>query len=69
VLLHVPDTRESLVMVTEPSGIATTVMVILGPVLLLAALIYGTMAYRRRSQRLKQVGDAKTERLFRQEDR
>lgn len=55
-------------MVTEPSGVAVAVMVFLGPLLLLAALIFGVVVYRRRRTGVTQLGEQQTRRLYNQED-
>ena len=55
-------------MPTDASGILWAVINVVGPLLLLGALIHGTMAYRRRSSRLKQVGDQQTKNLYRGDD-
>ena len=55
-------------MVTDASGTLLLIMEIVGPLLLLGALIYGTMVYRRRSARLKQEGDKETKKLYRRSD-
>jgi hypothetical protein len=55
-------------MLTDASGTLLLVMEVVGPLLLLGALFYGTMAYRRRSARLKQEGDKETKTLYRRGD-
>jgi hypothetical protein len=55
-------------MITDASGALILVMEIVGPLVLLAALIYGTMTYRRRSAAAKAAGDAATRRLYHQQD-
>ncbi|HYI30205.1 MAG TPA: hypothetical protein VD863_20385 [Bradyrhizobium sp.] len=55
-------------MITDNAGGLFAILNIVGPLLLLAALIYGVMHYRR-SARMKQMGDQKTRTLYQQEDR
>ena len=59
----------SIRMVTEPSGVVLAVMVTIGPLLLLAALIFGVVVYRRRRTGVTQLGKQQTRRLYNQEDR
>ena len=40
---------------------------IVGPLLLLAALIYGTLQWRRRRRKVDQMGESETRRLYRDE--
>jgi hypothetical protein len=49
-------------------GSFTSIMNIVGPILLLAALIYGVTRYRR-TRAEKAAGDQKTRDLYQQEDR
>ena len=44
------------------------IMEVVGPILLLAALVYGTMTWRKRSLRAKQAGDRKTRELYQRPD-
>jgi hypothetical protein len=56
-------------MITDASGGLWPIIQVVGPLVLFAALVYGVMAYRRGSSRLKQEGDRETERLYQQKDR
>jgi hypothetical protein len=52
-------------MLDTPTGtLLLTAMDIVGPLLLLAALIYGTVMYRRRSRQEQQRSDQATRKLY-----
>ena len=55
-------------MVTDAAGALWPVIEVVGPIVLLAALIYGTLVYRRRSARLNQEANAETRRIYQQRD-
>jgi hypothetical protein len=53
---------------TPVSQFLLVLMEVVGPLVLLAALIYGTMTWRKRSRAAKEAGDRQAKRLFQQQD-
>ncbi len=53
---------------TTTSSVLLFVMEVVGPLLLLAAIVYGTMAWSKRTWAERQAGERKAKRLFEQRD-